>query len=183
MFYCSLIYSGSSVLLLYFINNHLLKVSEKNLTPLLLFMLYLLLFLAFSILSRIALANIGNDFVFQLRIRLIKRILDTPNEKINAIGKSNLLASLSSDVLALTNGFLRIPELIQGGLTIIFASAYIAYLSLTVFGFLCVWMGFGLAVSLKSMRKIHTFLKLTVKTRTFFIRIISKALKDIGNLA
>jgi len=157
MFYCSLIYSGSSVLLLYFINNHLLKVSEKNLTPLLLFMLYLLLFLAFSILSRIALANIGNYFVFQLRIRLIKRILDTPNEKINAIGKSNLLASLSSDVLALTNGFLRIPELIQGGLTIIFASAYIAYLSLTVFGFLCVWMGFGLAVSLKSMRKIHTF--------------------------
>lgn len=157
MLFNSLIYSGSSVVLLYFINNHLLKINEKNLTPLLLFMLYLLLFLAFSIFSRIALSNIGNEFVFELRTKIIKRILDTPNQKINSIGKSNLLASLSSDILALTNGFMRIPELIQGGLTIIFASCYIAYLSPVMFGFLCLWMGFSLAVSMKSMKKINEF--------------------------
>lgn len=157
MLFNSLIYSGSSVALLYFINNHLLKISEKNLTPLLLFMLYLGLFLTFSILSRIALSNIGNDFVFELRTNIIKRILDTSNEKINEIGKSNLLASLSSDVLALTNGFMRIPELIQGALTVVFAGAYIAYLSPIMFAFLFVWMCFALAVSIKSMKKIHAF--------------------------
>ena len=125
----SVIYSGSSILILAFINKYLLSLKEQNVQILLWFFVLLALFLGFSILSRIALSVIGNDFIFELRAKIIKRILDTSNQQINTIGKSKLIASLSSDINSLTNGFMQVPSIIQGGLIVIAACLYIGYIS------------------------------------------------------
>ena len=54
----SVIYSGSSILILAFINKYLLSLKEQNVQILLWFFVLLALFLGFSILSRIALSVI-----------------------------------------------------------------------------------------------------------------------------
>lgn len=149
--------SGSSMLILFFINKYLLTLTEKNSLVLVAFFGLLIAFLASSILSRIALSTIGNNFVFDMRMKIVKRILDTPNQKIAAIGKSNLLASLSSDITSLTNGFTRIPDIIQGCLVIFFASFYIAYLSYEIFIFLLIWMSVTIFISNTSMKNIYKY--------------------------
>ncbi|MGB2551941.1 cyclic peptide export ABC transporter [Campylobacter sp. MOP51] len=151
------IYSGSSILILFFINKYLLTLTQKNALVLASFFGLLAAFLISSILSRIALSAIGHNFVFDMRMQIIKRILDTPNQKIAAIGKSNLLASLSSDIISLTNGFTRIPDIIQGSLIISFASFYIAYLSHEIFLFLLIWMSVTIFISNASMKNIYKY--------------------------
>ena len=108
MIVSSAVFSGSGILILAFINKYLLNLKEKDAQILLAFFALLILFLGFSVLSRIALSVIGNDFVYELRAKTIKRILDTANQKIVAAGKSNLIASLSSDVRSLTDGFMQV---------------------------------------------------------------------------
>ncbi|WP_445142714.1 cyclic peptide export ABC transporter [Campylobacter sp.] len=151
------IYSGSSILILFFINKYLLTLTQKDAFILISFFGLLAAFLISSILSRIALSAIGHNFVFDMRMQVIKRILDTPNQKIAAIGKSNLLASLSSDIISLTNGFTRIPDIIQGSLIVSFASFYIAYLSYEIFIFLLIWMSATIFISNASMKNIYKY--------------------------
>ena len=92
MIVSSAVFSGSGILILAFINKYLLNLKEQDAQILLAFFALLILFLGFSVLSRIALSVIGNDFVYELRAKTIKRILDTANQKIVAAGKSNLIA-------------------------------------------------------------------------------------------
>ena len=156
----SVIYSGSSILILAFINKYLLSLKEQNAQILLWFFVLLALFLGFSILSRIALSVIGNDFIFELRAKIIKRILDTSNQQINTIGKSKLIASLSSDINSLTNGFMQVPSIIQGGLIVIAACLYIGYISYEICLFLIVWMAIGVVICRKSIKNINKYYEL-----------------------
>lgn len=156
----SVIYSGSSILILAFINKYLLSLKEQNVQILLWFFVLLALFLGFSILSRIALSVIGNDFIFELRAKIIKRILDTSNQQINTIGKSKLIASLSSDINSLTNGFMQVPSIIQGGLIVIAACLYIGYISYEICLFLIVWMAIGVVICRKSIKNINKYYEL-----------------------
>lgn len=151
----SAIYSGSGILILSFINKYLLTITQRDDTLIAIFFGLLVLFLLFSALSKIAMATIENDFIFDLRISIVKRILDTSNQKINAIGKSNLLASLSSDISSLTQGFMRISEIVQGGFIILFSSLYIFYLSAQIFAVLIAWVGFAVAIGAFYMKKIY----------------------------
>lgn len=155
MIVVSVIYSGLGIWILSFINSNLLTLKEQNNAVILSFFALLALYLLFSILSRIALSFIENDFIFRLRTSIIKRIIDTPNEKINAIGRSNLLASLSSDVSNLTQGFMRISEIVQGLFVVAFSSFYILYVSYEIFIFLLIWMSAGVIISLIATKQIY----------------------------
>ncbi|GHC22256.1 putative ATP-binding cassette transporter [Aidingimonas halophila] len=64
--------------------------------------------------SQLALTTLGHHFVYQLRGKLIKRILDTDIERLEQLGSARLLASLSSDIRYITVAFVRLPELVQG---------------------------------------------------------------------
>ncbi|MBP3207172.1 MULTISPECIES: cyclic peptide export ABC transporter [unclassified Campylobacter] len=135
------IYSGSSIAILSFINKYLLKLETKNLQIMFFFFALLLLFLGLSILSRAVLCKIETNFVFNLRSKIIKQIIDTKYQKIEQAGQANLLASLSSDISRLTDGFMRISELVQGVMMVIFVGIYIAYISFDMFLFLFFWIG------------------------------------------
>ena len=74
------IYSGSGILILSFINKYLLDGAERGGRIIALFFALLALFLLLSVLSRIMLCKMENDFVFDLRTKIIKQIIDTNND-------------------------------------------------------------------------------------------------------
>ena len=157
MIVSSAVFSGSGILILAFINKYLLNLKEQDAQILLAFFALLILFLGFSVLSRIALSVIGNDFVYELRTKTIKRILDTANQKIVAAGKSNLIASLSSDVRSLTDGFMQVPSIIQGVLIIGATGTYVLYISAEIFVFLVLWTGAATWICKRSIKNIHKY--------------------------
>lgn len=148
------IYSGFGILVLSFINKYLLSLKEKDYQILTIFFVLLIAFLLLSVLSRAALCKIENDFVFDLRTKIIKQIIDTKFEKIQNASKANLLASLSSDISRLTDGFMRISELVQGGMIVIFSGIYIFYISPNMFIFLFFWIGFLMIFNHFLMKKM-----------------------------
>nr|WP_314218530.1 cyclic peptide export ABC transporter [uncultured Campylobacter sp.] len=148
------IYSGSGILILSFINKYLLDGTERGGRIIALFFALLALFLLLSVLSRIMLCKMENDFVFDLRTKIIKQIIDTKFERIEAASKANLLASLSSDISRLTEGFMRISELIQGAMIVLFCGIYVLYIAPMMFAFLFVWIGALMIFNRFLMKKV-----------------------------
>ena len=100
----------------------------------------LLLLMAVTLGSQLALTLLGHHFVYRLRGEFIKRILDTRVERIEQIGNAQLLASLTSDVRNITIAFVRLPELIQGIILTLGSAAYLAWLSPKMMVVTSVWV-------------------------------------------
>ncbi len=103
--------------LIAFINQRLIETAD---TSLLLpeFLGLLLLLMAVTLGSQLALTTLGHHFVYRLRSEFIKRILDTHVERIEQLGSASLLAGLTSDVRNITIAFVRLPELVQGSFSL-----------------------------------------------------------------
>ncbi|MGP3592426.1 multidrug ABC transporter permease/ATP-binding protein [Vagococcus sp. WN89Y] len=126
--------------LIAFINQRLIETVDMSLTVLPEFLGLLLLLMAVTLGSQLALTTLGHHFVYRLRSEFIKRILDTPVERIEQLGSASLLAGLTSDVRNITIAFVRLPELVQGIILTIGASVYLAMLSGKMLLVTAVWM-------------------------------------------
>lgn len=115
--------------LIAFINVRLIEMVDTSLSVLPEFLGLLLLLMAVTLGSQLALTALGHHFVFRLRSEFIKRILDTQVERIEQLGSASLLAGLTSDVRAITIAFVRLPELVQGIILTFGSAAYLARLS------------------------------------------------------
>ena len=124
----SLMSAGLGVGVIAFINQRLIEAGSA-LSALPQFLGLLALLLAVTLGTQLALTLLGHHFVFDLRSRLVKRILDTDIERLEQLGNATLLASLSSDVRNITIGFVRLPELVQGVVLTLASVAYLAWLS------------------------------------------------------
>ncbi len=100
--------------LIAFINQRLIETADTSLLVLPEFLGLLLLLMAVTLGSQLALTTLGHHFVYRLRSEFIKRILDTHVERIEQLGSASLLAGLTSDVRNITIAFVRLPELVQG---------------------------------------------------------------------
>ncbi len=99
--------------LIAFINQRLIETADTSLLVLPEFLGLLLLLMAVTLGSQLALTTLGHHFVYRLRSEFIKRILDTHVERIQQLGSASLLAGLTSDVRNITIAFVRLPELVQ----------------------------------------------------------------------
>lgn len=136
-----------------FINQRLIETADTSLLVLPEFLGLLLLLMAVTLGSQLALTTLGHHFVYRLRSEFIKRILDTHVERIEQLGSASLLAGLTSDVRNITIAFVRLPELVQGIILTIGSAAYLWMLSgkmllvtaiwmaITIWGGLCWWRG------------------------------------------
>ena len=84
--------------LIAFINVRLIEMADTSLAVLPEFLGLLLLLMAVTLGSQLALTALGHHFVFRLRSEFIKRILDTQVERVEQLGSASLLAGLTSDV-------------------------------------------------------------------------------------
>lgn len=125
----SLLSAALGIGLIAFINRELIVTLNSSVMVLPQFLGLLLLLMAVTLGSQLALTMLGHHFVYRLRGEFIKRILDTRVERIEQIGNAQLLASLTSDVRNITIAFVRLPELIQGIILTIGSAAYLAWLS------------------------------------------------------
>lgn len=104
--------------LIAFINQRLIETADTSLLVLPEFLGLLLLLMAVTLGSQLALTTLGHHFVYRLRSEFIKRILDTHVERIEQLGSASLLAGLTSDVRNITIAFVRLPELVQGSFSL-----------------------------------------------------------------
>lgn len=125
----SLLSAALGIGLIAFINLRLITIVDTSLTVLPEFLGLLLLLMAVTLGSQLALTTLGHHFVYRLRGEFIKRILDTQIEKIEKIGSASLLAGLTSDIRNITIAFVRLPELVQGIILTFGSAAYLAWLS------------------------------------------------------
>ncbi|MFX2674651.1 multidrug ABC transporter permease/ATP-binding protein [Enterobacter hormaechei] len=126
--------------LIAFINVRLIEMVDTSLSVLPEFLGLLLLLMAVTLGSQLALTALGHHFVFRLRSEFIKRILDTQVERIEQLGSASLLAGLTSDVRAITIAFVRLPELVQGIILTFGSAAYLAWLSSKMLAVTTLWI-------------------------------------------
>lgn len=136
----SLLSAALGIGLIAFINRELIVEISRSSYVLPQFLLLLLLLMAVTLASQLALTLLGHRFVYQLRGEFIKRILDTHVERIEQIGSPQLLATLTSDVRSITLAFVRLPELIQGIILTLGSAAYLAWLSVEMLLVTVLWL-------------------------------------------
>lgn len=94
--------------------------------------------------SQILLLRLAHDAIFTMRMRLSRQILATPLPTIERIGGASMLATLTDDVVAVTDAVMGIAFLLINGVTIVGCLAYLAWLSTTTFLAVLVLMFVGM---------------------------------------
>ncbi|RUR39290.1 multidrug ABC transporter permease/ATP-binding protein [Vreelandella populi] len=150
----SLFSAGLGVGVIAFINQRLIEVGSP-LSALPQFLGLLTVLLAVTLGTQLALTLLGHYFVYDLRSRLVKRILDTDIERLEQLGNATLLASLSSDVRNITIGFVRLPELVQGVVLTLASIAYLAWLSPQMVVITVVWIAFTMGIGWVLVSKVY----------------------------
>ncbi|WP_371547383.1 multidrug ABC transporter permease/ATP-binding protein [Psychrobacter sp. Arc9] len=122
------------------------------------FSLLVLLLLLTTFLSQYALTRLGHRFVYELRTKLVKQIIDTTVPQIDHLGSARLLASLSSDIQSITVAFVRMPELVQGVILSAGVGLYLGWLSLPLLFIVLSWIVMTIWISTLLVKHVYTHL-------------------------
>lgn len=136
----TLISGGVAIGTLSYINNNLLRNNQLNQGGIVQFVLLVAIYFAIATFAQIQLAKIGQNFILDTQMQLVKRIMDSHEAQIQLIGKPKILASLASDIRSLSFAFTRLPELVQGILFVITCSLYLIWLSPKLFAVVAIIM-------------------------------------------
>ncbi|MGQ7275482.1 multidrug ABC transporter permease/ATP-binding protein [Marinobacter sp. V034] len=149
-----------SVGVIAFINQNMLQPADNLEGTLWQFVGLLVVLLVMASGAQLALTAIGHRFVYSMRRSMVKRVLDTGIERLEAIGGANILASLSSDIRNITMAFIHLPELVYGLALSLAAFSYLAWLSLSLFAITLIWMVATLVVGWALISRLNLHLQL-----------------------
>ncbi|WP_352259451.1 multidrug ABC transporter permease/ATP-binding protein [Psychrobacter sp. TB55-MNA-CIBAN-0194] len=116
------------------------------------------LLLVTTFLSQYALTRLGHQFVYELRTKLVKQIIDTKVPQIDHLGSARLIASLSSDIQSITTAFVRMPELVQGVILSAGVALYLGWLSLPLLFIIMFWIVMTIWISTILVKHVYTHL-------------------------
>ncbi|WP_189445012.1 multidrug ABC transporter permease/ATP-binding protein [Salinicola rhizosphaerae] len=165
----SLVSAGLGIGVIAFINHYLIESTAAEgegsvVTALAPFIGLVALLLAVTLGSQLALTTLGHHFVYRLRGRLVKRILDTDLERLEQLGSAHLLASLSSDIRNVTIAFVRLPELVQGVIITLASVAYLLWLSPPLLLVTAVWIAVTMIVGWWLVSRVYHHIRVTRET-------------------
>lgn len=152
--------AGFSVSVIAFINERLLSSQSVQGSMLASFAGLLVLLFALSTTSQLVMSRLGHNVVYGLRRTLVKRVLDTPIERIEQLGAARILASLSSDTSQISTAFLSLPHAVYGAAVCLGAFGYLAWLSLPLFGATIGWLALAIAVAYRLLVGTHRHFEL-----------------------
>lgn len=89
------------------------------------------------------LTALGHRVIYELRLQMVKRLLDTPIKQLESIGAANLYASLSKDIEAIGQAFNRLPFVLYNGILMFGGCVYLAWLSWQLLLLCAVGLGLG----------------------------------------
>jgi len=102
---------------------------------------------ALLILSRITsqylLARLGHGMVKDLRVKLCRQVAATPLRDLEELGSHRVLATLTEDVNAITNGLMYVPVVGLNLVMMLGCLGYLAWLDQRLFGLLAVGLVLG----------------------------------------
>lgn len=91
--------------------------------------------------SQILFDKLGNHIVFHLMTELSQRVLNTPLEQIQKIGKAKIIATLINDTDSISDAFVGLPFVVFGVSIALAGFVYLGSLSLPLFLALFVILG------------------------------------------
>ncbi|HYP01401.1 MAG TPA: cyclic peptide export ABC transporter [Pyrinomonadaceae bacterium] len=97
-----------------------------------------------AIVSELLLIRLSQRASFDLRMHLSRRIAATPLRRLEELGAHRLLASLTDDVLSITNGFILIPILLVNIAIVVGCLIYLGWLSWIVLLVVALMMAAGI---------------------------------------
>ncbi|WP_318367190.1 multidrug ABC transporter permease/ATP-binding protein [Enterobacter sp.] len=150
--------------LIAFINTRLIENVDVSLSVLPEFLGLLILLMAVTLASQLALTTLGHHFVYRLRSEFIKRILDTHVERIEQLGSASLLAGLTSDVRNITIAFVRLPELVQGIILTVGSAAYMAWLSGKMLLVTALWLAITIWIGFVLVARVYKHIAILRET-------------------
>ncbi|WP_423822826.1 multidrug ABC transporter permease/ATP-binding protein [Salinisphaera sp. SPP-AMP-43] len=154
----SLANAGLGIGVIAFINQRLIATGDAALSALPQFFGLIVALLIIALVAQLGLTTLGHYFVFDLRSKLVKRILDTDIARQEAIGSAALLASLSADIRNITVAFVRLPELVQGTILTLASVVYLGWLSLPLLLVTAVWIVVTMGIGSWLVRRVYAHL-------------------------
>ena len=154
----SLLSAVSGIGVIAFINQYLIESVGDPLPILGQLLGLILLLLVITLGSQLALTTLGHHFVYKLRGRLLKQLLDTDVARIRQIGQGPLLASLSSDIGQIPIAFVRLPELVQGLVLTLGSIIYLGLLSPALLGVTALWVTVTMVVGWLLVNRVYRHL-------------------------
>ncbi|MEJ6016741.1 multidrug ABC transporter permease/ATP-binding protein [Aeromonas caviae] len=154
----SLLSAVSGIGVIAFINQSLIESVGDPLPILGQLVGLVLLLLVITLGSQLALTTLGHHFVYRLRGRLLKQLLDTDVARLRQIGQGPLLASLSSDIGQITIAFVRLPELVQGLVLTLGSIIYLGLLSPALLGVTALWVTVTMVVGWLLVNRVYRHL-------------------------
>lgn len=120
--------------------------------------LLVLLFVS-GIVSQRLLVQIGHRLVYQLRMRLVGRLLGTSLERVEQLGSPRLYNVLTKDIATVATAFKQLPISLYNGLLLLTGLGYMAWLSLPFFGLTLLVMACGVALDIALGKRIKRLMR------------------------
>lgn len=100
-----------------------------------LFVISVFVVVGFNSFSQYILTKISASMVYDIRDTLLKKVLGTEYRNLEKIGGNKIIATMITDVGALSSGLLALPAFVFSVVTLLLCFFYMAYLSLSLFFF------------------------------------------------
>lgn len=120
--------------------------------------LLVLLFIS-GVTSQWLLVQIGHRLVYQLRLRLVGKVLGTALERIERLGSPRIYNALTKDVTTVATAFKQLPISLYNGLLLLAGLAYMAWLSLPFFGLTLAVIAAGVGLDVLLGRKVKRLMQ------------------------
>jgi len=121
-----------------------------------------LLVVAAKCASAVSLIRLAQSVTLQMRIDLSRRLLTTPYSRLTEIGKPQLLAIVTNDIMSFTQVFQNLPLAFSDGILIVMCLGYMAWLSWQLFVLLVIILLVGVVlyhlaegIPLRTMRQMR----------------------------
>jgi putative pyoverdin transport system ATP-binding/permease protein len=105
-----------------------------------------LISLVTTLISQFLLAQLAQDAIFKLRLRISGWILASPLRHLEELGTSRLLATLTEDIQSISSGVFSIPTLCVNAAIVVASLVYLGWLSIGVLLGTLVFMGLSIAL-------------------------------------
>ncbi|MDQ7984800.1 cyclic peptide export ABC transporter [Pseudomonas sp. G34] len=156
---CSALSAACSIGLIGYINRSLEQGLDDLSQALALFAGLLLLLFVSGTLAQWLLVQIGHRLVYQLRLRLVGKVLGTALERIERLGSPRIYNALTKDVTTVATAFKQLPISLYNGLLLVAGLAYMAWLSLPFFALTLAVIAFGVVLDVLLGRKVKRLMQ------------------------
>jgi putative pyoverdin transport system ATP-binding/permease protein len=99
-----------------------------------------------NLISQFLLAQLAQDAIYKLRLRISGWILASPLRHLEELGTSRLLTTLTEDIQAISGGVFSIPTLCVNAAIVVASLAYLGWLSIWVLLGTLVFMGLSISL-------------------------------------